>query len=121
VEELRQRLGRWFANVEIWGMRFYDPIRAAAHRRSVEAACAGYTLFGDLWWNPWINRFYRWALRGGVWNLLRGRDFVRWSADDFRFEREELERAIWFVAVARTPVAAAGTPDLPRSGAASGR
>jgi SAM-dependent methyltransferase len=103
VDELRDRLGRWFEEVEVWGMLFRDPARMAAHARSVQAACAGYRRMGERWWNPWLNRFYRWVLRGGAWELMRGRDFRRWSAGDFMFDRQSLDRAIWFIAVARKP------------------
>jgi SAM-dependent methyltransferase len=103
LEEFRLQLGRWFEQVDVWGMRYHEEARTLAHARNVRAACDGYHLLGERWWNPWANRFYRWIVRGGLWHLLRGRDFLRWSAADFQFEQDSLERAIWFIAVARKP------------------
>lgn len=102
--ELRSLLERRFRTVDLLGMRFRDPARMAAHARSVRRACEGYRLLREWWWNPFVSRLYRWVVRGGAWDLAFGRQYRTWSADDFEFTRDDLERAIWFYAIARNPV-----------------
>jgi SAM-dependent methyltransferase len=103
LEEFRHLLGQWFAQIEIWGMSFRSQERMAAFARSVESSCDGYRNLGEWWWNPWINRLYRWVWCGGVWQLMTGRQFRHWMAADFEFDSRSPERAIWFFAVARQP------------------
>ena len=101
--EFRSLLERWFEGVEIFGMRFRDAARMAAHARAVRRACEGYRALGEAWWNPLVSRGYRWVLRGGALDLVLGRQHRRWRAADFEFTPAEPERAIWSYAVARRP------------------
>jgi SAM-dependent methyltransferase len=100
LSEFCSLLDRYFAKIEIWGMRFKDPARMHAHTRMVKQACEGYRLLGEWWWNPFVNRIYRWIVRGEIWHLLRGRQWHQWRAMDFEFIDSQLDSAIWFFAIA---------------------
>jgi SAM-dependent methyltransferase len=104
LAEFQRTLVQYFGHVEIRGMRFTDPARRIAHAKMVQHACAGYRLFGEAWWNPWVRRFYHYLWCGEVFNLiLRGRHH-RWLATDFEFieNLKQIEdSAIWLFAIAR--------------------
>jgi SAM-dependent methyltransferase len=107
LAEFTELLHRHFREVVLWGMRFRDPNQTVAHARMIRHACAGSRLLGDLWWNPTVNRFYRWIWRGGLWHFLRARQHFRWGATDFEFiddASQIAETAIWFLAFASKQV-----------------
>jgi len=101
LDEFSGLLKTHFKNVHIYGMRFKDPARTKAHGKMVEHACDGYKLFGELWWNKWVRRFYRWILRGEILLYFNAKKYLRWKALDFEFVDKPLEvdTAVWFLAI----------------------
>ena len=102
--EFRCLLGEFFDDVNLWGMRFREPVRRREHARLVRAACHGYRLLGRWWWNKYVNRSYRWLLKGELFRVLAGSRYHRWQASDFEFVRSAAD-AIWFYAICRGPKA----------------
>jgi len=102
INEFSNLLNIYFYKVNIYGMRFKNSKRMKAHAINVTHACDGYKLLKELWWNKWINRFYRWILRGEILGLYNGNTYYRWEASDFEFidKPNELDGAIWFLAIA---------------------
>lgn len=103
LEEFRHLLQKHFTSVQIYGMRFRSNEQRDAYMNKVGHSCDGYRILGRLWWNKWINRLYRWVLRGEVLDLLKGRRYRTWMAADFEFGESEkdLQEAIWFLGIAR--------------------
>lgn len=104
LDEFSSCLKRNFSEVSIWGMRFKCPEQMKAYERMVRISCDGYRLFGRLWWNPLVNRLYRWLWRGEFIKVLRNRRYFKWKASDFEFieDIEEIDKnAIWFFSIAK--------------------
>jgi SAM-dependent methyltransferase len=113
LAEFLELLRRHFADTRIWGMRFRAPGRRRAHARAVQQACDGLRLLGDWWWNPMINRFYRWIARAEIWRLARREQYYRWKASDFEFidDPDEIaETSIWFLAASSGPIKETAIP-----------
>jgi len=103
-EEFSGLLKAYFKESRILGMRFKDVGRRQAHARMVAHACRGHELLGELWWNKWLSRFYRWVLCGEALSLLHDGARHRTMASDFEFVDDPLEMSSspWFLAVAST-------------------
>jgi 2-polyprenyl-3-methyl-5-hydroxy-6-metoxy-1,4-benzoquinol methylase len=100
--EFSTLLQKHFNNVSIYGMRFKDSWRMKVYQKMVKHSCDGYKLFGGLWWNKWLSRFYRWIIRGELLYFCKRQKFHRWKAIDFEIVNNmyEMGDAIWFLALA---------------------